>query len=76
MLKLQCQENTSKVVSLPDVEVLPMMLVVQYIYTGVVDLNNNTVLDVLALVDYFDIPSLLKLCCTYAKVSKLNLLLY
>ncbi|KAF2360645.1 Kelch repeat type 1 [Trinorchestia longiramus] len=69
MLNSKCREQCSSVVCLPGIDVLPMMLTVQYIYTGSVDLTTDTLLDVMALADYFNIASLTKLCTYFARSS-------
>ncbi|XP_047736251.1 kelch-like protein 10 isoform X2 [Hyalella azteca] len=67
MLGHSCKEQCSNVVNLKDVDLLPMMLTVQYIYIGSACLTDETVLDVMALADYFNIPSLFRLCSYYAQ---------
>ena len=61
-LNIDMKEKKERVIRLEETSKAVMEEVLEYLYTGHVDINEGNVFDLLAVADYFLIPSLTTLC--------------
>jgi len=62
MFKSNMKESQSAVVELKEVEVKPISLLIDFIYTGIIKINNGNVLELLVAADYVQLDEVSQFC--------------
>ena len=72
MFKVEMKERYEQTVEVKQVDEKSMKIVIDYIYTGHIDIDNENVMDLLAAADYLQLDEMKQFCCDFL-ISVLSL---